>query len=150
MYLASVGFTWFSAPPPLFLRRPGVISMRINVAINHSVPPLPDVIQGLLKTSALCDVYGRREIWAWQPSPKTLAQCPSGTLIQSATTVLDRPKDSSTSSTIDRNNQSQTWPTAVLNFWLILFVKSVKDSPTHILSVVYLCNFLNQNVVNFL
>lgn len=62
---------------------PGVISMRINVAINHSVPPLPDVIQGLLKTSALRDVYGRREIWAWQPSPKTLVQSPCGTLIQS-------------------------------------------------------------------
>lgn len=69
VYSARVAFTRFAAPPPLFLLRPGVISMRINVAINHSVPPLPDVIQGLLKTSALCDVYGRREIWAWQPSP---------------------------------------------------------------------------------
>lgn len=83
VYSARVAFTRFSAPPPLFLRRPGVISMRINVAINHSVPPLPDVIQGLLKTSALCDVYGRREIWAWQPSPKTLVKSPSGTLIVS-------------------------------------------------------------------
>lgn len=83
VYLAEVSFTRFPAPPPLFLRRPGVISMRINVAINHSVPPLPDVIQGLLKTSALCDVYGRREICAWQPSPKTQVQSPSGTLIQS-------------------------------------------------------------------
>lgn len=83
VYSARVAFTRFSAPPPLFLRRPGVISMRINVAINHSVPPLPNVIQGLLKTSALCDVYGRREIWAWQPSPKTLVKSPSGTLIVS-------------------------------------------------------------------
>lgn len=69
VYSAGVAFTRFAAPPPFFLLRPGVISMRINAAINHSVPPLPDVIQGLLKTSALCDVYGRREIWAWQPSP---------------------------------------------------------------------------------
>lgn len=59
--LAGVGFTRFPAPPPLFLRGPWVISMRIKVVINHSVLPLPDVIQGLLKTSALCDVYGRRE-----------------------------------------------------------------------------------------
>ena len=82
--LAGVGFTRFAAPPPLFMRQLGVISMRINVVINHSVPPLPDVIQGLLKTSLLCDVYGRREIWAWQPcSPKTLVQSPCGTLFQS-------------------------------------------------------------------
>lgn len=96
MYSARVAFTRFSAPPPLFLCRPGVISMRINVAINHSVPPLPDVIQGLLKTSALCDVYGRREIWAWQPSPKTLVKAPSGTLIQSVSDY--RPGSSQTQS----------------------------------------------------
>lgn len=107
VYSTRVAFTRFSAPPPLFLRRPGVISMRINVAINHSVPPLPDVIQGLLKTSALCDVYGRREIWAWQPSPKTLVKSPSGTLIQSVSYYRPGSSQTQSNSLLQRQRESK-------------------------------------------
>lgn len=143
VYLARVGFTRFSAPPPLFLPQPGVISMRINLAINHSVLPLPDVIQGLLKTSALCDVYGRREIWALAAQPKD----PCAISLWDTHTVSQlllswTVPNSQTSSSGDRNNQSQIWPTAVLSFRLILFIKSVQDTPTHIPFVVY-CIFLN-------
>lgn len=139
VYLARVSFTRFSAPPPLFLRRPGVISMRINVAINHSVPPLPDVIQGLLKTSALCDVYGRREIWAWQAQPKdpcaislwdthTVSQLLLSWIVPN---TVKRPPPQT--ETIKARPDRQLYSIS----WLILFMKSVHDGPTHILSVVY-------------
>lgn len=124
VYLARVGFTRFSAPPPLFLRQPGVISMRINVAINHSVPPLPDVIQGLLKTSALCDVYGTREIWAWQPKPKdpcAISLWDAQTVSQLLLSWIIPNTVKLPSSSKYGNNQNQTWPTSVLNPWLMMF-----------------------------
>lgn len=62
--------------------------MRIGREINRSVALLPDVIQGLLKTSALCDVYWRRELRAWQLRPR---DPPCGTLIQSVCS-LDCPQ----------------------------------------------------------
>lgn len=72
--------------------------MRINLAINHSVPALPDVIQGLLKTAVLCDVYGRRERKRYRlgrPAQRPLWKLPMGrSCSQSVTTVLDHPKHS--------------------------------------------------------
>lgn len=133
LYLARVGFTRFSAPPSLFLLRPRVISMRINLAINHSFAPLPDVIQGLLKTSALCDVYGRREIWAWQPGPEILVQSPSGTLIQSVSYYCPGLSQMQSNVLPQRQRQSEPDLTDSCTQFLINGVcKSFKDkSDTH-------------------
>lgn len=138
--LAGVSFTRFSAPPPLFLSRPGVISMRINVAINHSVPPLPDVIQGLLKTSALCDVYGRREICAWQPSPKTLVQSPSGTLIQSVSYYCPGSSQRESNVLFQRQKQSKPGLTDSCTQFLINGVhkRFSRHSHTHTFCCVFL------------
>ena len=119
VYLSRVAFTRFAAPPPpLSPHRPGVISMRINVAINHSVAPLPDVIQGLLKTSALCDVYGRREIWAWQPNPKTLVESPCGTLIQSVSHYCPASSQTESNSVLQRHTEpglTGSWAPALMD-----------------------------------
>lgn len=152
VYLARVSFTRFPAPPPLFLRRPGVISMRINVAINHSVPPLPDVIQGLLKTSALCDVYGRREIWAWQPSPKTLVQSPSGTLIQSVSSYCPGSSQRQSNFLLQRQKQWKPDLTDSCAQFLIdpVYKKCSRRSHTHTFCCVFVTFFGNQNMVNLL
>ena len=132
--LARVWFTCLSAPPSLFLHWPGVISMRINVAINHSVPALPDVIQGLLKTSAHCDVYGRREIWAWQPGPKILVQAPSGTFIQSVSSYC--PGLSQTQSRLPPPEGDQSKPSLIPDWGLSQEV-SQNANPTGTFKNVY-------------
>lgn len=146
VYLARVGFTRFSAPPPLFPHRPGVISMRINLAINHSVPPLPDVIQGLLKTSALCDVYGRREIWAWQPSPKTLVQSPSGTLIQSVSSYCPGSSQRQSNFLLKRQTQSEPDLTDSCTQFLIdpVYKKCPRRSHAHTFCCVFVTFFVTK------
>lgn len=64
------------------------------------------------------------------PAQRPLCNLPLGhSYSQSVTTVLDRPKHSQTPASGDRSNQSQTWPTAVPNFWLILVIKVFKTVP---------------------
>lgn len=121
--------------------------MRINWAINHSVPALPDVIQGLLKTSARTGVYGRRaDVSSAARSKDSCPKLPLGRSHSHAATTVLHP-----SSILDfllRKviHQSPTWQTVMV--WQCF--NSKKSKWFNVWSLTCLLDWVSEQIYKYI